>query len=155
MQYEIPQELQYNEEGQRIVSIKVDESKGFFRKADSNSDEVSFLLRHGYILSSHIPLGGGRSEEYLLKLTGNQSAEHFFLVRAISAYIEGLGGKPRISDSFSADIRFVSKRGKRIAIEVETSITFDKRKDVLVNKAEMLNRWYDDWFFCGFRYFVY
>ena len=63
---------------QKDVTIRVDECRGFYRKTDITSDEVTYLLNQGYILSSHVPLGSCRSEEYLLKLTGNQSAEHFF-----------------------------------------------------------------------------
>ena len=132
---------------QRDVTIRVDEYTGFYRKADLSSDEVDYLLRKGYVLSLQVPLSCSRSEEYLLKPTGNQSAAHFFLVRAIAQYIERIGGKPKISDSFGPDARFVSKRKKKIAVEVETGVTHDRRKDLLLKKIEWLNRWYDDWFF--------
>jgi len=132
---------------QEDITINVDESAGFYKKNDLGVYDAAFLLRRGYVVSSHVPLGCHRSEEFLLKITGNQSAEHFFLVRAINEYLEWLGANPKISDSFSADIRFVSKQGKRIAIEVETGVTFDKRKDLLLSKIEILNRYYDDWFF--------
>ena len=145
MPYEIPQELQY--EKQRDITISVDEFKGFYRKADINDDEVDYLLGKGYVLSLQVPLGSRRSEEYLLRPTGNQSAAHFFLVRAIAEYVESIGGKSKISDSFGPDVKFVSKHMQRIAVEVETGVTYDKRKDVLLNKIEWLNRWYDDWLF--------
>ena len=65
----------------------------------------------------------------------------------LSEYIKSLGGKPRISDSLSADVRFISKRKEKVAVEVETGVTFDKRNDLLLKKVKALNRWYDDWFF--------
>ncbi len=47
----IEQEQPKQEELQhRSIDIKVDENKGFFRKADLKSEEISFLLDRGYVL---------------------------------------------------------------------------------------------------------
>ncbi len=131
---------------QKDVTVKVDESKGFYRKSDLSSEEVAYLLRRGYLLSSHVPLGGGRQEDYLLKPTGNQGATHFFLVNTIAEYIASFGGKPVVSDSVKPDIVFQSFRKKKIAIEVETGTNYDKDKQRLVKKAQELKA-YDGWFF--------
>lgn len=132
---------------QKDVTIEIDPAKGYYRKAELNEDEVNFLLGKGYILSSHVPLGGGRQEDYLLKLNGNQGATHFFLVRAIAEYIESLGGKPEISDTVKPDIVFKADKSKTVAIEVETGVTLDLHKERIAKKAEELNRSYAEWFF--------
>jgi len=134
-------------EQSRAVEISVDADKGFYRKADVKSEEVAYLLDKGYVLSSHVPLGGGRQEDYLLKPTGNQGATHFFLVRAVAEYIESLGGRPIISDTVKPDVVFESNRKKLIAVEVETGVTVDKRKDLIEKKVEELNKGYSEWFF--------
>lgn len=124
-----------------------DSDKGFYKKNDLSADQIALLLGKGYVLSGHVPLGGGQYENYLLKLTGNQGTTHFFLVSVISQYIISLGGKPIICDSVKPDIVFVTSQKKRIAIEVETGLTIDSHRGRIEKKVEQLNKGYDDWFF--------
>ena len=49
------------------ITITIDEFKGFYRKNDLGVFDVTFLIDRGYIVSSHVPLGGHRAEDYLLK----------------------------------------------------------------------------------------
>ena len=65
------------------VTIKVDEDKGYYAKRNLSEDEIQFLLKKSYVLSPHVPLGGGRQEYYLLKPSTRESNGHYFLVKAL------------------------------------------------------------------------
>lgn len=128
------------------VSIKVDEDKGYYLKKNLNEDEIKFLLDKKYILSSHVPLGGGRQEVYLLKPSSRESTTHFFLVKAVEEYLLQFTDKIKTFETNNPDIIFEVGK-KKIAIEVETGITFDKRKDLLQKKIALLNEKFAEWFF--------
>jgi len=128
------------------VSIKADEEKGYFLKKNLNEDEIKFLLNKKYILSSHVPLGGGRQEVYLLKLSSRESTTHFFLVKAVEEYILQFTDKVQTFETNKPDIVFQAGN-KQIAIEVETGITLEKRKDLLEKKVAILNENFKEWFF--------
>ncbi len=128
------------------VSIKVDEDKGYYLKKNLNEDEIKFLLDKKYILSSHVPLGGGRQEVYLLKPSSRESTTHFFLVKAVEEYLLQFTDKVKTFETNNPDIVFEVGK-KKIAIEVETGITLEKRKDLLEKKVAVLNENFAEWFF--------
>ena len=132
------EETEIPDEKQKIV-IKVDEDKGYFLKKNLNEDEINFLLSKGYVIRSHVPLGGGRQENYLLKPPARESNVHFFLVKAIEEYIRSFTDKVRTYETNNPDIVFFADH-KFIAVEIETGSTMDKRKDLLRNKVENLNK---------------
>ncbi len=134
------------QEAKPKVIIKVDEDKGFYAKKNLNEDEIKFLLGKKYVLSSHVPLGGGRQEVYLLKPSSRESTTHFFLVKAIEEYLLQFTDKVKTFEANNPDIIFEIGK-KKIAIEVETGITFDKRKDLLQKKISLLNEKFAEWFF--------
>ncbi len=122
----------------------LDYSKGWFKKKELKKEEVEDLLEHDYILSSHIGLFGGRMEEYLLKPRYNESAEHFFVIKAIEEYIKKYTNKVELVVSSDADIIFEYKR-KKIAVEIETGSRHESR---VKEKVKLLNKRYgEDWFF--------
>ncbi len=132
------------EQTQKVV-IKVDEDKGFYAKRNLSEDEIKFLLGKGYVLSSHVPLGGGRQEYYLLKPIIKESNGHFFLVRSIQEYILQFTKNVKTYDTNNPDVVFLSGK-KRIAIEIETGVLL-KDRPRLDEKIKGLNKNYDDWFF--------
>lgn len=136
-----------NQECRPEVNITLDETKGFFRKSDLDENEISFLLANKYILSSHVPLGGGRRENYLLKPSKRESPVHYFLVKAIEEYIQNFTDKIKLAESVEPDIVFHARQ-RKIAIEVEAGLFNDKNKKKLINKAKLRNRKHGtDWFF--------
>ncbi len=141
----IKEDTKIQDEKPKVV-IKVDESKCYFLKRNLNEDEIKFLLGKNYILSSHVPLGGGRQEVYLLKPSTRESPTHFFLVKAIEEYLLQFTDKVKTYETTKPDIVFLADN-KLIAIEVETGVTLDKRKDLLKEKAKILNGKYRKWFF--------
>ncbi len=124
----------------------LDYSKGYFKKAALTSEEVEDLLKHGYKISAHIGLFGGRQEEYLLKPRYNESAEHFFVIKAIEEYIKNFTSEVELFVSSNADIVFCWE-GKKVAIEVETGNAFERDKKSLLDKVKLLNKKYADWLF--------
>ena len=125
----------------------LDYDKGFFKKKELTQEEVEELLKHGYHLSSHIGLFGGRQEDYLLKPRSNESAEHFFVIKVIEEYIRKYAEKVKLFEMKDADIVF-EHNGKKIALEIETGNKYDKDKKYLQEKVKQLNKKYgQDWFF--------
>jgi len=127
------------------VEIKVDEEKGFFRKSNLNENEIKFLLKKKYVLSSHVPLGGGRREDYLIKPSARESNAHFFLVKSIEEYILQFTDKVKTFETNKPDIIFQSGK-KKIAVEVETGVLFKDKKRIN-EKISLLNKKYSEWFF--------
>ena len=133
---------------QKKVIIKVDPEKGFYRKKDLSQEEVDFLIRQGYVVSSHFPIGGTRKEKFLLKLKGREKKGHFFLVRAVEEQLRQFTDKVEVFETAKPDIVFETAAGKKFAIEVESGTTLEKRKDLLQKKVTELNKNYDkNWFF--------
>lgn len=127
------------------VSINVDEDKRFFAKRTITENDIQFLLGKGYVFSSHVPLGGGRQEYYLLKPGTHESNAHFFLIKAVEEYLLQFTKNVRTFDTNKPDIVFLAGK-KRIAIEIETGVLL-KDKNRLDEKIKGLNKYYDDWFF--------
>jgi len=143
---EIKAKDEENRDEKPKVSIEVNEEKGFFLKRNLNENEIKFLLGKRYILSSHVPLGGGRQEVYLLKLSKRESTIHYFLVKAIEEYLLQYTDKVETFETIKPDIIFRAGKQK-IAIEVETGVTLEKRKDLLKKKVASLNENFKEWFF--------
>lgn len=122
----------------------VDYGKGIFHRKDLTKEQVEDLLKHGYHLSAHIGLYGGRQEEYLLKPRYNESNEHFFVIKVIEEYIRKYTEKVELVVSSDADIIF-EHNGKKVAIEVETGSRHESR---VKKKVKLLNKRYgQDWLF--------
>ena len=129
---------------EKEVKVQLDEAKGFYRKADLTLDDIDYLLKKKYILSQHVPLGGGRQEPYFLKPSSRESAQHFFLVKAIEEYLLKYTKDCRTFETTKPDIIFNAGK-KKIAIEVETGTVLQKEEQIK-NKISLLRK-YDDWFF--------
>ena len=127
------------------VTIKVDEDKGYYAKRNLSEDEIQFLLKKGYVLSPHVPLGGGRQEYYLLKPSTRESNGHYFLVKALEEYILQFTKNVKLYETNRPDVVIIAGK-KRIAIEVETGVLL-KDKLRLDEKIKALNKYYDEWFF--------
>jgi len=127
--------------------VMVNPADGMFRKKDLNSADIDYLLRQGYIISSHVGLGGGQRDDYLLMPRQNESPAHFFLVKAIEECLKKHTNDVHIFTTAQPDIIF-RQGGQKWAVEVETGVSYDKRKDILEEKAKTLNRQFGKhWFF--------
>ena len=132
---------------QKKIDIKVDETKGFFRKSELNYDEINFLLNNKYTIASHVPLNGGRREDYLLKHAKRESNIHFFLVKSLEEYLKNFTDKIKLYESVEPDIVFQAGK-KKFAIEVESGNAMNKDKKKLMQKVSLCNKKFGkNWFF--------
>tara|TARA_B100000315_G_C14583521_1_gene591741 strand:- start:307 stop:3441 length:3135 start_codon:yes stop_codon:yes gene_type:complete len=143
-----PEKKTTRKEKGKDVHVKLNPDKGFFKRAELSSDDIRFLLSHGYIVSSHVGLGGGQRKDYLLKPKGvSESPKHFFLVKALEEFVKTFTDKVELFHSVKPDIVFVAK-GKKWAVEVETGSHLDKAPSKLKEKVKSLNRSFGNrWFF--------
>ena len=134
-------------EERKEVDIRLDENKGYFRKSALSNEEVNFLLAKKYIISSNVPLGGGRQDYFLLRPSPRETPTHYFLIKAIEEYLLQFIGKIKLFETNKPDIVFQAGK-KKVAIEVETGNAFDRDKKGLDEKIKLLNKGYGkDWFF--------
>jgi len=124
----------------------LDYGKRFFKRKNLTEKKVEGLLAVGYIRSLHIGLYGGRKEEYLLKPSPRESAEHFFVVKAIEEYLLKYTSKVELFETKDADIVF-EVNGKKMAIEVETGTNLAKQPKKFEKKIDLLkNKYGDVWY---------
>ncbi len=124
-----------------------DYSKGIFKSKELKKEEIEDLLKHGYIRSLHVGLFGGAQEEYLLKPRSNESAEHFFVIKAIEEHLKKYTQKVELFETKDADIVF-EYGGKKIAIEVETGVKLRAKNPRIEEKVKQLTELYgSNWFF--------
>lgn len=120
------------------------EKIGLVEKKLLDTSEVNHLLKAGFVISSHVPLGGGRRKEYLLKVENRDSPKHSFLLKSVANKIREFTSEVITYDSVNPDI--VYKIGKkRIAVEIETGSSLKNIKK-LKEKLSRLEK-YDDWYF--------
>ena len=75
----------------KVVNIRVNENKRFFRKSKLSKDEIKYLLREGYSWYRYKSLVSEKVEEFLLKPRLNESAVHHFVTYDLGEYLESQG----------------------------------------------------------------
>ncbi len=125
------------------------EDTGFYKKNEINDKQIKDLVSKGYQENGFVGLFGGRQEQYLFKPKGNQSLEHFFVVKIIEKFIKENypGVKVETYNTVRPDVVFYVKN-KPIGIEVETGSLLKKDKNGLLEKIKINNKKYGkNWFF--------
>jgi conjugal transfer ATP-binding protein TraC len=117
----------------------IDADKGFYKKSELKPEEIDFLLKKGYIVSSHVSLGGGQRYDYLIKTRGNETAEHFFLIKAVEEYLKGLTNDVELFETQKPDIVF-SANGKKWAFEIETGTLIKYNPEQFFKKIVKLKK---------------
>jgi len=128
------------------INIKVDQEKGFYKKQGINKHEFNYLLNKSYKQISMKSCFSNSKKKYLLKPRFNESIQHFFLIMDISNYLKKLNFDVKLFITTKPDIIFKLNE-KEIAIEVETGKVLKNNKKGLIEKVEMLNKNYANWFF--------
>jgi len=123
------------------LNINLDLEKRYFKKKDLSVDDIDYLLNNGYILSSHVPLGGGQRYDYLLKPFEGESTEHFFLIKAVEEYLRNFTDNIELFATKKPDIIFKAD-GKEWAFEIETGTVFHKNPPQFFNKVNLLKKGY-------------
>ena len=113
--------------------------KRYFRKKDLKSEDIDFLLSKNYVISSHVSLGGGQREDYLLKPNEDESAGHFFLIKAVEEYLKLYTKDINLYETKKPDIIFTAN-GKKWAFEIETGTTITKNPPQFFKKVGMLKK---------------
>ena len=132
-------------ENRYSFSVDIDADKGFFNAKDIKSEEIRYLLNKKYEIAYRTDLLG-KKNYYLVKPRGNESAEHFLLVKLIEQYL-----KPHFNvwlfHSVKPDVE-IKFKNRFIAMEIETGKLLKNNKREFLAKIEMLNENYGtDWFF--------
>jgi len=134
-----------NDKFVRVVNIRVDQDKRYFRKRNLNKDEINYLLRKEYKIAKYKNLLTNKVETFFLKPRHNESLIHFFMTKNLEAFLKKNKIEAKLYVTVKPDIVF-QIRGKRYAIEIETGSAFSKVKN-LKEKVKLLNENYDKWFF--------
>ncbi len=131
----------------RKMLIEFDLKKGFYKKSVLAPEEIDYLLKNGYALTSHVPLHSRNQADYLVKRIGWHKAEHTFLLHA--TYEEILRHTKNVrtdetarTDSINPDIVFTNLHGEEIALEIETGSNMKFHPTYLANKIAKLNQLY-------------
>ncbi|MDP2750931.1 MAG: ATP-binding protein [Nanoarchaeota archaeon] len=126
------------------ITIKVDESKGYYKASDLSNEDKEFLLSKGYKLNKHIPLNHNRVEKFYTRPRKNESEEHFFMVMQVQEYLSQYT-KAKVFQTVKPDVVF-NAGNKKIAVEIETG-SQRRQKKKLKEKKKYLDKNYDNWFF--------
>ncbi len=137
----------------REVLINLDVNKGFFKKSALSEEEIEFLLKNGYVQSSHVPLDSRNYANFLVKKIGWHTNEHTFLVHAVYEEILRYTNNVKTdetarTDSINPDIIFTNERGEEIALEIETGSNLKYHRAYIERKVAQLNKRYPNrWHF--------
>jgi len=132
---EIKIKIEKNEDERKSINIKLDTKKIIHYGNKLNIEEENYLTNAGYEIGHFVPIGKVRQEKVWVKTNKVESSIHTFLVHNIKEELEKLKAKDiQVSVTKEADITFKDKKGNLIAIEVETGISFDKRKNKIKQK---------------------
>jgi len=117
----------------------MDTEKRYYLKKNLSPENIDLLLNKGYIISNHVPLGGGQRQDYLLKQNPDESASHFFLVKAIEEYVKLFTKNVKLYETKKPDVIF-SANGEKWAFEIETGTVFQKNPPQFFKKVKLLKK---------------
>ena len=122
--------------------IKIDTEKIVYYGANLNDEEKNQLHNQGYKIRNFVPIGKPRQEEVWIKENDVESLDHTFLVNNIKEELDKYTSTAEIFVTKKPDITFKDKKGKELAIEIETGMGFSKHKARLKEKFEEINKTY-------------
>jgi len=134
-----------NNKFRKVVNIRVDQDKRYFRKSRISKDEIKYLLLKEYQIAKYKNILTNKIETFFLKPRHNESLTHFFITKNIAEFLKKNKIEVKLYVTVKPDIVFQIK-GKKYAIEIETGSAFTKVKN-LKEKVKLLNENYDWWFF--------
>ncbi len=126
------------------VNIKVDSSKGLFRKKELDTEDIKYLLNKGYIQVKFKSIISEKIEDFFVRQRPNEGIPHAMAVFEIKNFLESQGIKTQAYQTKNPDIVF-EENGKKYALEIETGkiISHPSR---IEEKVKLLKD-YDEWFF--------
>ena len=132
-----------NTEKKKKIKINVDSNRKLFFDSELTEEERHYLTNKKFKVYPLVPIGKTRSESVWLLKNPVESEHHTFMVENIKLELEKLGVKSGVAITKEADVIFKNKKGKTIAIEVETGKGFKKHRDRLIEKFTKAKRKYD------------
>lgn len=127
-------------EEKQDINIDLDTNKPYYLNNELSLEEGNYLLNHGYTLSMNGAIGDKRGSMYYVKQNGTESLRHIFLVHNIVEEIKKYTKQVEVFQEVRPDIIFKDRKGKEIAIEVETGDGFDKHKKRFQEKIFRLDK---------------
>lgn len=114
--------------------VKIDLNQVLYYADKLSKEQKNILYNNGYKTRNFVPLGKPRQEEVWLKENDIESLDHTFLVENIKEEILKHTKDVKLYVTKKPDIIFKNKKGKEMAIEVETGFGFGKHKKRLTEK---------------------
>lgn len=124
------------------IKIKLNLDKGLFYGSALNLEEKNYLSNHGYKVSQNVPIGKQRQEEVWIKENGKESLEHTFLVQNIKQELLKYTKEVQVNIVEKPDIIFKVKKGREIALEIETGSGYSRHRKELELKFNRLSQEY-------------
>ena len=126
------------------VNIKLDPSKGLFRRKGLNDEEIKYLLDKDYKKIKFRSILTKKVEEFLVRKRPNEGIPHAMAVFEIKRFLEDKNIKVEVYETKKPDLVF-EINDKKYAFEVETGTGF-WNKSRFSEKMKVLKE-YDQWFF--------
>jgi type IV secretory pathway VirB4 component len=121
-------------EEKQETNINLDLEKGLFYGKELSLDQKNYLNNHGYETGFFVLIGKTKPEEYWVKANKVESLSHTFLVQNIKNEIIKHTKNVTINLTEAPDIIFKNKKGKQVALEIETGEGFKKHKQRIETK---------------------
>lgn len=124
--------------------VNINTEKILYYGKDLKQVEKNNLVNEGYNVANFVPIGKPRQEEVWVKKNEIESLQHTFLVENIKEEILKYTKDVEVYLTQKPDLIFKNKKGKDVAIEVETGIGFNKHKNRLIEKFALARGEYGD-----------
>ncbi len=122
---------------------KLDFENGFYKRGDLTPGEVMLLLKNGFTVATAYDIRLMRPVDFVVKPKAPESAQHTIYVTQVERLIREHTSNVKVNVGNDADIVFVDKDGKKIALEIETGM----RRDYLLKANSAHLRKYDEVYF--------
>ena len=124
------------------IYIDLDTDEYLYLAEELDHFEEDYLKSYGYKSGNFVHIGESRQMKFWVKMNKVESIEHAFLVSSIYYNLDD-GERPVERHIVQKpDILTMDKEGNVFAIEVETGISFKKRKSKLKKKFEEVSKLY-------------
>lgn len=118
--------------------------KAIYKKSELRDAEVRYLKYNLYKEQNFVPIGKHKQEAFIIKTNKVESIEHTFLVLNIKEILDEKQIPNTLHIVRLPDLIVQDINGNQIALEIETGISFKKRKSKIKKKFEDLYEQYGD-----------
>jgi hypothetical protein len=121
----------------------LDFKAGCYRQAGLTEEQKIVLLKNGFTVASAYDLTTRSPANFIVKRRFPEGLQHTILVCQVESMIREYTDDLQVNTSNDADLVFTDKRGKKIALEIETGLNNHLSEKVMAVKA----RSYDETYF--------